>query len=63
MSVQVSDRTEPQPGDKRGVPLVKLVGIVIPLRPSPEDEMTGLDISQHGEEAYLHVESSDGMIS
>ena len=27
MSVQVSDRTEPQPGDNRGVPLVKLVGI------------------------------------
>ena len=43
--------------------LVKLVGLVIPLRPSPEDEMTGLDISQHGEEAYLHVESSDGMIA
>jgi Amt family ammonium transporter len=43
--------------------LVKLVGLVIPLRPSPEDEMTGLDISQHGEEAYLHVESSDGMVA
>ena len=33
--------------------LVKIVGLVIPLRPSAEDEMTGLDISQHGEEAYL----------
>ena len=33
--------------------LVKIVGLVIPLRPSEEDEMTGLDISQHGEEAYL----------
>jgi len=33
--------------------LVKIVGLVIPLRPSVEDEMTGLDISQHGEEAYL----------
>jgi Amt family ammonium transporter len=43
--------------------LVKLVGLVIPLRPSAEDEMTGLDISQHGEEAYLHVESSDGMVA
>jgi ammonium transporter, Amt family len=43
--------------------LVKLVGLVIPLRPSPEDEMTGLDISQHGEEAYLHVESSNGMVA
>jgi Amt family ammonium transporter len=38
--------------------LVKLVGLVVPLRPSAEDEMTGLDISQHGEEAYLHAESA-----
>jgi Amt family ammonium transporter len=42
--------------------LVKVVGLVIPLRPSAEDEVTGLDISQHGEEAYLHADSSDGMI-
>jgi Amt family ammonium transporter len=33
--------------------LVKIVGLVIALRPSEQDEMTGLDISQHGEEAYL----------
>ena len=39
--------------------LVKLVGLVIPLRPSAEDEMTGLDISQHGEEAYLHADARD----
>jgi Amt family ammonium transporter len=38
--------------------LVKIVGLVISLRPSSEDEMTGLDVSQHGEEAYLHAESS-----
>ena len=43
--------------------LVKAVGLVIALRPSPEDEMMGLDISQHGEEAYLHAESSNGMIA
>jgi Amt family ammonium transporter len=43
--------------------LVKVIGLVIALRPSPEDEMMGLDISQHGEEAYLHVESSNGMIA
>src|SRR5882672_8152320 len=43
--------------------LVKLVGLVIPLRPSAEDEMTGLDISQHGEEAYLHAESSTRMLA
>jgi ammonia channel protein AmtB len=40
---------------------VKLVGLVIPLRPSAEDEMTGLDISQHGEEAYLPASGSDRM--
>jgi Amt family ammonium transporter len=38
--------------------LVKIVGLVVPLRPSAEDETIGLDISQHGEEAYLHAESS-----
>ena len=43
--------------------LVKLVGLVVPLRPSAEDEMSGLDISQHGEEAYLHAESQDGMLA
>jgi ammonium transporter, Amt family len=43
--------------------LVKVVGLVMPLRPTAEDEMGGLDISQHGEEAYLHVESSDGMVA
>src|SRR3954464_473900 len=33
--------------------LLKIIGLVIPLRATDEDEMTGLDISQHGEEAYL----------
>jgi Amt family ammonium transporter len=35
--------------------LLKLIGLVIPLRASESDENTGLDITQHGEEAYLHV--------
>src|SRR5258705_244623 len=43
--------------------LVKIVGLVISLRPSAEDEMTGLDLSQHGEEAYLHAESSTRMLA
>src|ERR1051325_1773860 len=43
--------------------LAKLIGAVIPLRTNAEDEMTGLDISQHGEVAYLHAESSDGMVA
>ena len=35
--------------------LLKVIGLVIPLRASEEEESTGLDITQHGEEAYLHV--------
>jgi len=38
--------------------LLKIVGLVIPLRPSRADETVGLDVSQHGEEAYLHAEGS-----
>lgn len=32
--------------------LMKLVGLFTPLRVSPEEEEHGLDITQHGEEAY-----------
>ena len=35
--------------------LLKVIGLVIPLRPSADDEGAGLDITQHGEEAYLHA--------
>jgi len=35
--------------------LLKVIGLVIPLRANASDESTGLDITQHGEEAYLHV--------
>ena len=38
--------------------LLKLIGLVIPLRPTREEESVGLDISEHGEEAYLHAESA-----
>jgi Amt family ammonium transporter len=38
--------------------LLKLVGLIIPLRATASDESTGLDITQHGEVAYLHAESS-----
>ena len=36
--------------------LLKLIGLVIPLRATDAEEVEGLDISQHGEEAYLHAE-------
>jgi Amt family ammonium transporter len=35
--------------------LLKVIGLVIPLRTTAADESTGLDITQHGEEAYLHA--------
>ena len=35
--------------------LLKLIGLVIPLRATAADEGAGLDISQHGEEAYLQI--------
>ncbi|MGE0445399.1 MAG: ammonium transporter [Vicinamibacterales bacterium] len=38
--------------------LLKLIGLVVPLRASAEDEATGLDLTQHGEEAYLHEGSA-----
>jgi Amt family ammonium transporter len=38
--------------------LLKIVGVIIPLRPSRTDETVGLDVSMHGEEAYLHAEGS-----
>jgi Amt family ammonium transporter len=34
--------------------LLKLIGLVIPLRADATDEVAGLDVSQHGEEAYIH---------
>jgi Amt family ammonium transporter len=33
--------------------LLKLIGLVMPLRANAEDEMTGLDLTMHGEEAYV----------
>ena len=36
--------------------LLKLVGLIVPLRADARDEQAGLDISQHGEEAYVHAE-------
>ena len=34
------------------IALVKLTGLIFPIRVSEEDEFTGLDISSHGERAY-----------
>jgi ammonium transporter, Amt family len=34
--------------------LLKLIGLVLPLRADASDETAGLDVTQHGEEAYIH---------
>ena len=34
--------------------ILKVISLVTPLRARAEDETTGLDLSLHGEEAYLH---------
>jgi Amt family ammonium transporter len=41
--------------------LLKVIGLVIPLRPSAADESTGLDLTNHGEEAYLHGGGSSAL--
>jgi Amt family ammonium transporter len=38
--------------------LLKLVGLFTPLRANAREEGLGLDVSQHGEEAYAHAEGA-----
>jgi ammonium transporter, Amt family len=38
--------------------LLRLVDLVVPLRVSKRDEGIGLDVSQHGEEAYVRGEGA-----
>jgi len=38
--------------------LLKLISVVMPLRASVNDESAGLDLAQHGEEAYVHAVGS-----
>jgi len=39
--------------------LLKLVGLVFPLRASDGDEAFGLDVTLHGEEAYVHAAGTE----
>jgi ammonium transporter, Amt family len=43
--------------------LLKAIGAVMPLRANAGDEGTGMDVTQHGEEAYVHAEGSVSMPS
>jgi Amt family ammonium transporter len=38
--------------------LLKLIGLALPLRSQGRDEAIGMDITQHGEEAYTHGEGA-----
>jgi Amt family ammonium transporter len=38
--------------------LLKLIGVVIPLRATATEEELGLDLAGHGEEAYVHGENT-----
>jgi Amt family ammonium transporter len=42
--------------------LLKIVGLVFPLRADQESEDDGLDISMHGEEAYVHAQGSTALL-
>jgi len=43
--------------------LLKLIGLFMPLRATVEEQSTGLDITQHGEEAYLHTGGIEAMMT
>ena len=36
--------------------LLKIVSLIVPLKADSPDEATGMDVSQHGEEAYVPAE-------
>jgi Amt family ammonium transporter len=43
--------------------LLKLISLFVPLRASQAEEMEGLDISAHGEEAYIHIGGSTPVVA
>jgi ammonium transporter, Amt family len=43
--------------------LLKVINLVLPLRADGADEIDGLDITQHGEEAYVHAEGNAAMVA
>jgi ammonium transporter, Amt family len=42
--------------------LLKLIGLVMPLRAATSEEIEGLDITAHGEEAYMHIGGSSPVL-
>jgi Amt family ammonium transporter len=35
--------------------ILKIVDVIVGLRVTPEEEVLGLDVTQHGEEGYIFV--------
>ena len=54
---RASSRRSPTAGSRRYV-LLKVIGLVTPLKVDKRDEGLGLDVSQHGEEAYADDEGA-----
>jgi Amt family ammonium transporter len=42
--------------------LLKLIGLVMPLRATASEEAEGLDVTMHGEEAYLHSGGMEAIV-
>jgi Amt family ammonium transporter len=42
--------------------LLKVIGLVLPLRADAEEESVGMDLTQHGEEAYVHAGGSGAAV-
>ena len=42
--------------------LLKLIGLVLPLRATTTEEAEGLDLTMHGEEAYLHTGGIEAVV-
>jgi hypothetical protein len=40
-----------------------VIGLVLPLRADMQEETVGLDVNQHGEEAYIHGEGLTQAVS
>ena len=43
--------------------MVKLIALFMPLRATSSEESSGLDVTMHGEEAYLHTGGMDAVIA
>ncbi|MGC4084496.1 MAG: ammonium transporter [Vicinamibacterales bacterium] len=41
--------------------LLKLVGLVLPLRATDSEQATGMDVAMHGEDAYVHAGGSEAV--